>query len=158
MWSWYISSHLTLQESRKVYFPKCQTTFLTKRYHDMVFTIDLHSKLMSNNIHCCPALCGSESKLSCAGYLFRQTLAAIFQLEGPFLKMYVIMTASGALDESIQQMPDWAIWCFVTSLLCLCCRLVREYADGSLCVACHAECRPLNGSASCHGPVRRSCS
>uniref|UniRef100_A0A673CI20 Receptor tyrosine-protein kinase erbB-2 n=1 Tax=Sphaeramia orbicularis TaxID=375764 RepID=A0A673CI20_9TELE len=30
---------------------------------------------------------------------------------------------------------------------------VREYIDGSLCVACHAECRPLNGSASCHGPV-----
>uniref|UniRef100_A0A673CHU4 Receptor protein-tyrosine kinase n=1 Tax=Sphaeramia orbicularis TaxID=375764 RepID=A0A673CHU4_9TELE len=32
---------------------------------------------------------------------------------------------------------------------------VREYIDGSLCVACHAECRPLNGSASCHGPVNQ---
>ncbi|KAM7370854.1 hypothetical protein PAMP_010368 [Pampus punctatissimus] len=28
---------------------------------------------------------------------------------------------------------------------------VREYTDGSLCIACHTECRPLNGSASCHG-------
>uniref|UniRef100_A0A671YNZ5 Receptor protein-tyrosine kinase n=1 Tax=Sparus aurata TaxID=8175 RepID=A0A671YNZ5_SPAAU len=35
--------------------------------------------------------------------------------------------------------------------------LVREYADGSLCVACHAECRPLNGSASCHGPGAEHC-
>uniref|UniRef100_A0A671YP30 Receptor protein-tyrosine kinase n=1 Tax=Sparus aurata TaxID=8175 RepID=A0A671YP30_SPAAU len=36
-------------------------------------------------------------------------------------------------------------------------QLVREYADGSLCVACHAECRPLNGSASCHGPGAEHC-
>uniref|UniRef100_A0A672J2S4 Receptor protein-tyrosine kinase n=1 Tax=Salarias fasciatus TaxID=181472 RepID=A0A672J2S4_SALFA len=34
---------------------------------------------------------------------------------------------------------------------------VREYADGSTCVACSAECRPLNGSASCQGPVRPDC-
>ncbi|XP_037319031.2 receptor tyrosine-protein kinase erbB-2 isoform X1 [Pungitius pungitius] len=34
----------------------------------------------------------------------------------------------------------------------------REYTDGSLCVACHAECRPLNGSASCHGPGADHCS
>uniref|UniRef100_A0A673CK97 Receptor protein-tyrosine kinase n=1 Tax=Sphaeramia orbicularis TaxID=375764 RepID=A0A673CK97_9TELE len=34
---------------------------------------------------------------------------------------------------------------------------VREYIDGSLCVACHAECRPLNGSASCHGPHADQC-
>ena len=38
--------------------------------------------------------------------------------------------------------------------LCACCRDTREYADGSLCVVCHTECRPVNGSASCHGPVR----
>ena len=31
---------------------------------------------------------------------------------------------------------------------------VREYQNGSLCSACHSECRPINGSASCHGPVR----
>uniref|UniRef100_A0A665WWY0 Receptor protein-tyrosine kinase n=1 Tax=Echeneis naucrates TaxID=173247 RepID=A0A665WWY0_ECHNA len=34
---------------------------------------------------------------------------------------------------------------------------VREYTDGSVCVACHAECRPLNGSASCHGPDCTEC-
>ncbi|KAM9816665.1 receptor tyrosine-protein kinase erbB-2 [Neosynchiropus ocellatus] len=34
---------------------------------------------------------------------------------------------------------------------------VREYIDGSLCVACHAECRPLNGSASCHGRGADQC-
>ncbi|XP_067431712.1 receptor tyrosine-protein kinase erbB-2 isoform X1 [Thunnus thynnus] len=34
---------------------------------------------------------------------------------------------------------------------------VREYTDGSLCVACHTECRPLNGSASCHGPGADQC-
>uniref|UniRef100_A0A3Q3VZH3 Receptor protein-tyrosine kinase n=1 Tax=Mola mola TaxID=94237 RepID=A0A3Q3VZH3_MOLML len=34
---------------------------------------------------------------------------------------------------------------------------VREYADGSLCVACHAECQPLNGSASCYGPGAEHC-
>ncbi|TKS89840.1 Receptor tyrosine-protein kinase erbB-2 [Collichthys lucidus] len=34
---------------------------------------------------------------------------------------------------------------------------VREYADRSLCVACHAECQPLNGSASCHGPGAEHC-
>uniref|UniRef100_A0A7N8YKF7 Receptor protein-tyrosine kinase n=1 Tax=Mastacembelus armatus TaxID=205130 RepID=A0A7N8YKF7_9TELE len=34
---------------------------------------------------------------------------------------------------------------------------LREYTDGSLCVACHAECRPLNGSASCHGPGAEHC-
>ncbi|XP_035000975.1 receptor tyrosine-protein kinase erbB-2 isoform X2 [Hippoglossus stenolepis] len=33
----------------------------------------------------------------------------------------------------------------------------REYADGSLCVVCHTECRPLNGSASCHGPGADHC-
>ncbi|KAM4526952.1 receptor tyrosine-protein kinase erbB-2 isoform 2-T2 [Fundulus diaphanus] len=34
---------------------------------------------------------------------------------------------------------------------------VREYPDGSLCIACHAECRPLNGTASCHGPGADGC-
>uniref|UniRef100_A0A8C5NE29 Receptor protein-tyrosine kinase n=1 Tax=Gouania willdenowi TaxID=441366 RepID=A0A8C5NE29_GOUWI len=34
---------------------------------------------------------------------------------------------------------------------------VQEYADGSVCVACHAECKPLNGSASCHGPGAEHC-
>uniref|UniRef100_A0A3B4VQ85 Receptor protein-tyrosine kinase n=1 Tax=Seriola dumerili TaxID=41447 RepID=A0A3B4VQ85_SERDU len=34
---------------------------------------------------------------------------------------------------------------------------IREYTDGSLCVACHTECRPLNGSASCHGPGAEHC-
>ncbi|XP_029954004.1 receptor tyrosine-protein kinase erbB-2 isoform X2 [Salarias fasciatus] len=34
---------------------------------------------------------------------------------------------------------------------------VREYADGSTCVACSAECRPLNGSASCQGPGAEDC-
>uniref|UniRef100_A0AAQ4Q9M1 receptor protein-tyrosine kinase n=1 Tax=Gasterosteus aculeatus aculeatus TaxID=481459 RepID=A0AAQ4Q9M1_GASAC len=34
---------------------------------------------------------------------------------------------------------------------------VREYTDGSLCVACHAECQPVNGSASCHGPRADQC-
>uniref|UniRef100_A0A3Q3J357 Receptor protein-tyrosine kinase n=1 Tax=Monopterus albus TaxID=43700 RepID=A0A3Q3J357_MONAL len=33
----------------------------------------------------------------------------------------------------------------------------REHTDGFLCVACHAECRPLNGSASCHGPGAEHC-
>lgn len=37
-----------------------------------------------------------------------------------------------------------------------CCRPVREYAKGSTCITCHAECQPLNSSASCHGPVRSS--
>ncbi|KAK7919626.1 hypothetical protein WMY93_010910 [Mugilogobius chulae] len=35
---------------------------------------------------------------------------------------------------------------------------VREYVDGSSCVACHAECQPLNNSVSCHGPGSNSCS
>uniref|UniRef100_A0A8C9ZWW9 Receptor protein-tyrosine kinase n=1 Tax=Sander lucioperca TaxID=283035 RepID=A0A8C9ZWW9_SANLU len=35
---------------------------------------------------------------------------------------------------------------------------LREYTDGSLCVACHSECRSLNGSASCHGPGAEHCS
>ncbi|MEQ2161092.1 hypothetical protein GOODEAATRI_006201 [Goodea atripinnis] len=39
-------------------------------------------------------------------------------------------------------------------LYVFCCRAVREYIDGSSCISCHAECRPLNGSATCHGPVR----
>uniref|UniRef100_H3C5X0 Receptor protein-tyrosine kinase n=1 Tax=Tetraodon nigroviridis TaxID=99883 RepID=H3C5X0_TETNG len=34
---------------------------------------------------------------------------------------------------------------------------VREYASESLCVACHPECQPLNGSASCHGPGAEHC-
>ncbi|XP_047233229.1 receptor tyrosine-protein kinase erbB-2 [Girardinichthys multiradiatus] len=34
---------------------------------------------------------------------------------------------------------------------------VREYIDGSSCISCHAECRPLNGSASCHGPGADHC-
>ncbi|XP_061565171.1 receptor tyrosine-protein kinase erbB-2 isoform X2 [Cololabis saira] len=34
---------------------------------------------------------------------------------------------------------------------------VREYVDGSTCLACHAECRPLNGSASCHGAGAEDC-
>ncbi|KAJ0039366.1 hypothetical protein NL108_016589 [Boleophthalmus pectinirostris] len=35
--------------------------------------------------------------------------------------------------------------------------LVREYVDGSLCVACHAECEPLNNTAACHGPGADMC-
>ncbi|XP_037610496.1 receptor tyrosine-protein kinase erbB-2 isoform X1 [Sebastes umbrosus] len=35
---------------------------------------------------------------------------------------------------------------------------IREYIDGSLCVACHEECQTLNGSASCHGPGAEHCS
>ncbi|KAK5850824.1 hypothetical protein PBY51_001667 [Eleginops maclovinus] len=35
---------------------------------------------------------------------------------------------------------------------------IREYVAESQCVACHAECRPLNGSASCHGPGAEHCS
>ncbi|XP_072311610.1 receptor tyrosine-protein kinase erbB-2 [Eucyclogobius newberryi] len=35
--------------------------------------------------------------------------------------------------------------------------LVREYVDGSLCVACHAECEPLNNTASCDGPGSNMC-
>nr|XP_057917352.1 receptor tyrosine-protein kinase erbB-2 isoform X4 [Doryrhamphus excisus] len=34
---------------------------------------------------------------------------------------------------------------------------VREYIDGFLCVACHAECRPLNGSVSCSGQGPDQC-
>ncbi|XP_067343697.1 receptor tyrosine-protein kinase erbB-2 isoform X1 [Channa argus] len=34
---------------------------------------------------------------------------------------------------------------------------IREYVNGSVCVACHAECQPLNGSASCHGPGAEHC-
>uniref|UniRef100_A0A8C4F1R3 Receptor protein-tyrosine kinase n=1 Tax=Dicentrarchus labrax TaxID=13489 RepID=A0A8C4F1R3_DICLA len=34
---------------------------------------------------------------------------------------------------------------------------IREYADGPLCIACHAECRSLNGSVSCHGPGAEHC-
>ncbi|XP_046906686.1 receptor tyrosine-protein kinase erbB-2, partial [Hypomesus transpacificus] len=34
---------------------------------------------------------------------------------------------------------------------------VREYQNGSLCSACHSECRPINGSASCHGPGPHQC-
>lgn len=70
-------------------------------------------------------------------------------LQRPFLKMYVPLTMSGAF-----KMPDDVFGCYVTFLLCLCCRAVREYIEGSLCLACHAECRPLNGSTSCHGQVR----
>lgn len=44
--------------------------------------------------------------------------------------------------------------CYLTCILCLLCRPVREYIDGSKCVACDPQCRPLNGSESCHGPVR----
>ncbi|XP_023139917.2 receptor tyrosine-protein kinase erbB-2 isoform X2 [Amphiprion ocellaris] len=34
---------------------------------------------------------------------------------------------------------------------------VREYTDGSECNACHPECRPINGSASCQGPGADNC-
>eukprot|EP00066_Takifugu_rubripes_P012169 XP_011601435.1 PREDICTED: receptor tyrosine-protein kinase erbB-2 isoform X2 [Takifugu rubripes] len=34
---------------------------------------------------------------------------------------------------------------------------VREYANESVCVACHPECQPLNSSASCHGPGAEHC-
>ncbi|KAK2820365.1 hypothetical protein Q5P01_023324 [Channa striata] len=34
---------------------------------------------------------------------------------------------------------------------------VREYMNGTACVACHPECQPLNGSASCHGPGADHC-
>lgn len=34
---------------------------------------------------------------------------------------------------------------------------VREYIDGSLCVACHEECQPLNNTASCHGSGADMC-
>ncbi|XP_062340126.1 receptor tyrosine-protein kinase erbB-2-like [Osmerus eperlanus] len=30
-------------------------------------------------------------------------------------------------------------------------------SDGSLCGVCHSECRPINGSASCHGPGPHQC-
>lgn len=77
------------------------------------------------------------------------------QLGPPFLKMYVLMTLSGASDKSMQQMPDYVMRCYVTFPLCLCYRSVREYIhENNTCVACHAECQPLNGSASCRGPVR----
>ncbi|XP_015231477.1 PREDICTED: receptor tyrosine-protein kinase erbB-2 [Cyprinodon variegatus] len=33
----------------------------------------------------------------------------------------------------------------------------REYFDGSMCIACHAECRPMNGSATCQGPGADDC-
>uniref|UniRef100_A0A1A7Z5G4 Receptor tyrosine-protein kinase erbB-2 n=1 Tax=Iconisemion striatum TaxID=60296 RepID=A0A1A7Z5G4_9TELE len=33
----------------------------------------------------------------------------------------------------------------------------REYVDGFLCTACHAECQPLNGSVSCHGKGAEHC-
>ncbi len=112
--------------------------------------IRLHSKLIISSI-CCPALCGSEVIPCCAG---KANVGSFLQLGPAFLKMYVLMTVSGASDKSIQQMPDCVMGCYVTSPLFLCCRPTREYTDGSLCVACHAECRPLNGSASCHGPVR----
>ncbi|XP_014856053.1 PREDICTED: receptor tyrosine-protein kinase erbB-2 isoform X1 [Poecilia mexicana] len=32
-----------------------------------------------------------------------------------------------------------------------------EYVDGFLCKTCHEECRPLNASASCHGPGPDHC-
>ncbi|XP_034070469.1 receptor tyrosine-protein kinase erbB-2 isoform X2 [Gymnodraco acuticeps] len=35
---------------------------------------------------------------------------------------------------------------------------IREYAAESLCVACHSECQPLNGSASCRGSGAEHCS
>ncbi|XP_049614465.1 receptor tyrosine-protein kinase erbB-2 isoform X2 [Syngnathus scovelli] len=34
---------------------------------------------------------------------------------------------------------------------------VREYIDGFLCIACHAECRPLNASVTCHGRGADQC-
>ncbi|XP_030631907.1 receptor tyrosine-protein kinase erbB-2 [Chanos chanos] len=33
----------------------------------------------------------------------------------------------------------------------------REFIDGSQCVACHSECRPINGSASCVGQGANQC-
>ncbi|XP_077594825.1 receptor tyrosine-protein kinase erbB-2 [Stigmatopora nigra] len=35
---------------------------------------------------------------------------------------------------------------------------VREYIEGFSCIACHAECRPLNGSVTCHGQGADQCS
>uniref|UniRef100_W5JY52 Receptor protein-tyrosine kinase n=1 Tax=Astyanax mexicanus TaxID=7994 RepID=W5JY52_ASTMX len=35
--------------------------------------------------------------------------------------------------------------------------LQREFIDGSSCIPCHAECRPINGSASCIGPGADDC-
>ncbi|KAM9715657.1 receptor tyrosine-protein kinase erbB-2 [Menidia menidia] len=34
---------------------------------------------------------------------------------------------------------------------------VREHIVESACIPCHAECRPVNGSASCHGPGAEHC-
>ncbi|CAL9699108.1 unnamed protein product [Knipowitschia caucasica] len=34
---------------------------------------------------------------------------------------------------------------------------LREYVDGTMCVACHSECQPLNDTASCHGPGADKC-
>ncbi|XP_029933786.1 receptor tyrosine-protein kinase erbB-2 [Myripristis murdjan] len=34
---------------------------------------------------------------------------------------------------------------------------VREHTDGSQCSPCHSECRPINGSASCHGTGADRC-
>ncbi|XP_066518938.1 receptor tyrosine-protein kinase erbB-2 [Hoplias malabaricus] len=35
--------------------------------------------------------------------------------------------------------------------------LMREFINGSSCVPCHPECRPVNGSASCTGPGPDQC-
>lgn len=69
--------------------------------------------------------------------------------------VHLLWLLSGAWDakHSTYARPFNAV---SPSLLCLCCRSVREYVNGASCTACHAECRPLNSSASCHGPVRPS--
>ncbi|KAJ8245912.1 hypothetical protein GJAV_G00261620 [Gymnothorax javanicus] len=33
----------------------------------------------------------------------------------------------------------------------------REFANGSRCLSCHPECRPINGSVSCDGPGANQC-
>ncbi|XP_023687473.2 receptor tyrosine-protein kinase erbB-2 [Paramormyrops kingsleyae] len=33
----------------------------------------------------------------------------------------------------------------------------REYSDSSVCLLCHPECRPMNGSTSCHGQGAHQC-
>lgn len=34
---------------------------------------------------------------------------------------------------------------------------MREFVDGTNCISCHPECRPINGSASCIGPGADQC-
>lgn len=64
---------------------------------------------------------------------------------------------SGNLSSYLLLGPRFCscLWLLLnTMLIHSCFRSVREYANESVCVACHPECQPLNNSASCHGPVR----